>query len=372
MNDAADFQVRRSDLRTTRLIEIPRGELALASGQALLRVDHFAFTANNVTYAVAGDMLSYWNFFPAEAGWGRVPVWGFADVVASRCDGVSEGARFYGYFPMSTHLVVAPVNTSDAGFVDGAPHRQPMASAYNQYRAVNARPSPGDEESQMLLQPLFVTAFLIDDYLADAGFFGARQAVLSSASSKTSFGLAHQLAQRKSRAARQSRAESSEGEIEVVGLTSPRNAAFVTGLGCYQRVVGYADLDALDPDVPAVFVDMAGNGAVQSSVHHHFGANLVHSLSVGLTHWEHGKREGELPGAEPSFFFAPNQLRKRFADWGPEGFQQRIGAAFAAFRGLADRALRVVRGRRGDVERVYLDALEGRTPPDAGHVLTLH
>ena len=210
----------------------------------------------------------------------------------------------------------------------------------------------------MLLQPLFVTAFLIDDYLAESRFFGARIAVLSSASSKTAFGLAHQLAQR--------------GDIEVVGLTSPRNAAFTAGLGCYHRVLPYGELAALDPAVPAVFVDMAGNGAVQSAVHHHFGANLVHSLSVGLTHWEHGKRETGLPGAQPTFFFAPNQLRKRFADWGPEGFQQRIGTAFGAFRGLADRALRVVRGRRADVQRVYLDTLEGRAAPDEGHVLSLH
>src|SRR5262249_23463550 len=152
-----------------------------ASGQALLRIDHFAFTANNITYAVAGDLLSYWNFFPAEPGWGRVPVWGFADVAASRCEGLGEGARFYGYYPMSTHLLVEPVKITGAGFIDGAAHRAPMAGAYNQYRAAAPSPGAGDEEAQMLLQPLFTTAFLIDDYLAESGFFGARVAVLSSA-----------------------------------------------------------------------------------------------------------------------------------------------------------------------------------------------
>jgi uncharacterized protein DUF2855 len=358
MNDAVDFQVRRDDLRTTRVVEIEPARLELEQGQALLRVGHFAFTANNVTYAVAGDQLSYWNFFPAPSGWGRVPVWGFGDVVASRSRGVAEGTRVYGYFPMSTHLVVDPLNPNEAGFIDGAAHRKAMAGAYNQYRATTPRPRAGDEESQMLLQPLFVTAFLIDDYLAESRFFGARSAVLSSASSKTSFGLAYQLARR-------------DG-IEVIGLTSPRNAAFVEGLGCYHRVVPYGEIGSLDPASPALFVDIAGNGAVQSAVHHHFDANLVHSLSVGLTHWEHGKRETNLPGAEPSFFFAPNQLRKRFTDWGPDGFQERIGTAFTAFRGLADRALRVVRGGRTDVARVYLETLEGRTPPDEGHVLSLH
>jgi hypothetical protein len=359
MNDAVDFQVRRDDLRTTRLCDVPPEQLEPKPGQALLRVDHFAFTANNITYAVAGDMLSYWNFFPAEPGWGRIPVWGFADVVASRCDGVREGARFYGYYPMSTHLVVSPVHANDAGFIDGAAHRSPMAGAYNQYRAIGDEiAAAGGEEAQMLLQPLFVTAFLIDDFLAENRFFGARAVVLSSASSKTSFALAHRLSRRTG--------------IAVIGLTSPRNTAFVNRLGCYDRALPYGDLSPLDPRERAIFVDMAGNGAVQSAVHHHYGANLVHSLSVGVTHWQDAKRETGLPGAEPSFFFAPNQLRQRFHDWGPDGFADRIQSAFGAFRGLADRALRVVRGSRGDVSRVYLATLEGHAPPDEGYVLSLH
>jgi len=359
MNDAVDFQVRRDDLRTTRLCDVAPAQLEPESGQALLRVDHFAFTANNITYAVAGDMLSYWNFFPAERGWGRVPVWGFADVIASRCDGVREGSRLYGYYPMSTHLIVQPVQANDAGFIDGAAHRAPMAGAYNQYRSVGRElAAAGGEEAQMLLQPLFVTAFLIDDFLAENRFFGARAVVLSSASSKTSFALAHQLTRR--------------GGVEVIGLTSPRNAAFVASLGCYDRALTYGDLSPLEAGERAVFVDMAGNGAVQSAVHHHYGVNLVHSLSVGITHWQDAKRETGLPGAEPSFFFAPNQLRKRFHDWGPEGFQERIHSAFGVFRGLADRALRVVRGRRADVVRVYLEMLDGNAPPDAGYVLSLH
>ena len=360
MNDAADFLVRRDDLRTARIAAIEPARLELANGQALLRVDHFAFTANNITYAVAAICSRYWNFFPAEHGWGRVPVWGFADVVASRGAGVREGTRLYGYYPMSTHLVVEPANASEAGFVDGAAHRAPMAA--------RLQPVPRGEprarrraarRRRCCSSPLFVTAFLIDDFLAESGFFGARSASCS----------------RAPRARRHSGSRTSSrgaARIEVVGLTSPNNTAFVEGLGCYDRVVSYGELASLDPTASALFVDMAGNGAVQSAVHHHFGVNLVHSLSVGLTHWEHGKRESGLPGAEPSFFFAPDQLRRRFADWGPEGFQQRIQAAFDAFRARADRALRVVRGRRADVARVYLDALEGRTRPDEGHILSLH
>ena len=43
--------------------------------------------------------MSYWGFFPAEPGWGRMPVWGFAKVLESRSEALEEGIRVYGYLP---------------------------------------------------------------------------------------------------------------------------------------------------------------------------------------------------------------------------------------------------------------------------------
>ena len=118
MTIATELQVNRSNIRQHRVVQ---RSLELTEGTALLRVDQFAVTANNVTYAAFGDMMSYWNFFPTgDDGWGIVPVWGFADVVESRCDGVREGERVYGYFPMSTHLVVEPHRVSATAFSDGS------------------------------------------------------------------------------------------------------------------------------------------------------------------------------------------------------------------------------------------------------------
>ena len=57
---------------------------------------------------------------PAAEGFGRVPVWGFARVEASNHPGVAVGQRFYGYWPMSTHLTVTP-KVGKAGFADAAP-----------------------------------------------------------------------------------------------------------------------------------------------------------------------------------------------------------------------------------------------------------
>ncbi|MCR8228765.1 DUF2855 family protein, partial [Pseudomonas aeruginosa] len=106
MTRITEVVVERRQLATAalRTRNLPAPE-ALAEGQALLAVGEFALTANNVTYAALGDALRYWEFFPAGEGLGIVPVWGFAEVLASRCPGVEPGERFYGYYPMASHLL---------------------------------------------------------------------------------------------------------------------------------------------------------------------------------------------------------------------------------------------------------------------------
>lgn len=356
-----DFQVRRDDLRHRRFVDGTAP--ALEEGQALLKVDRFALTANNITYAAFGDLMNYWGFFPAPEGWGRVPVWGFADVVESRCAGVEPGQRFYGYYPMSTHLVVDPVRVSEAGFTDGAAHRQALHGVYNNYSNVARDPGydPAFEAQQMLLRPLFTTSFVLDDFAADNGFFGAKAVVLTSASSKTAFGLAFLLHSNR------------RDDVEIIGLTSPGNIAFVEGLGCYDRVIAYDDVTSLPADVPAMYVDMAGNGAVLEAMHHHYGDNLKYACLVGGTHWE--KRAGleGLPGAKPEGFFAPDQIKKRVAEWGNDGLQARIAEAWRAFLEPVTGwiTVKTVTGPAA-AEQVYLDMLEGTAAPDIGYVVSLH
>ena len=125
--------------------------------------------------------MMYWNFFPAPEGWGRVPVWGFGDVIESQTDGIKPGERFFGYFPMSTHLVVEPTRIGPNGFSDAATHRQKMAPVYNNYTPAGADRGYGKtrEAEQCLLRPLFSTSFFIDDFLADNDFFGGREVILS-------------------------------------------------------------------------------------------------------------------------------------------------------------------------------------------------
>lgn len=352
-----DFLVKRDDLRECRIVEGPTPEID--PGQALLRVDTFGLTSNNVTYAVFGEAMSYWDFFPAEEGWGRVPMWGFAEVERSEAEGVEPGTRLFGYLPPSSHLVVAPADASEAGFVDASPHRAALPSAYHRYLATGADPfyAADTEEMQMLLRPLFFTSFLIDDQLGDEGLTGRGPVLISSASSKTAIAAAYLLARR-------------DG-VELVGLTSPRSAEFVEGLGVYDRAVAYDAIDSLDRR-PATFVDVAGDGEVRRAVHSHYG-DLVYSMAVGVTHWEDfGAGEGELPGPQPKFFFAPDRVTKRSADWGRAGLESRVADAWHPFCEWTAGWLEPIRGQGFDaVEAAYRDALEGKVPPDRAHVLSL-
>lgn len=353
-----DFLVKRDDLRECRITESPPPEIG--AGQALLRVDTFGLTANNVTYAVFGEAMSYWDFFPAEPGWGRVPMWGFAEVERSEAEGVEPGQRVFGYLPPSSHLVVAPVDAGEAGFVDGSPHREALPSAYHRYLTTGADPfyRPDTEEIQMLLRPLFFTSFLIDDQLADEGFATSGPVLISSASSKTAIAAAFLLARR-------------EG-VELVGLTSPRNAEFVEGLGIYDRTVGYDAIDSLESG-PATFVDIAGDGEVRLAVHSHYGDRLVHSMTVGASHWEElAAGAGELPGPKPAFFFAPTRVVKRSTDWGRDGLQTRVADAWHPFCEWTGGWLETIRGQGfGALQAAYIDVLEGRVDPAHAHVLKL-
>ncbi len=366
MTQATGFIVRRNQLRETRFIDDAAALAPLDDGAVRLHIDSFALTSNNITYAAFGDAMKYWNFFPSGVeGWGRIPVWGFADVTESRCEGVAVGERFYGYFPMSSHLVVQPDRVRESGFVDSAAHRQGLAAVYNQYTRCSNDPgySAGHEAQQALLRPLFMTSFLIDDFLAEEGFFGASAVIMSSASSKTAYGTAFCMAQRKC-------------GLKLIGLTSPANIAFTESLGCYDQVLSYDALSSLDATQRAVYVDFSGSAPLRLALHTHFNEQLAYSCAVGGTHWEQRGSGKGLPGPAPVLFFAPSRSQKRIADWGGAGLQQRAAQAWQAFMKPVTDAqqpwLQVVRGAgQADVLKTYLALLDNTVPAREGHVLSL-
>lgn len=364
------FLVARKDLHQTRWSPDPDAPETrpLAEGEARLKVEHYALTANNITYAAFGETMKYWQFFPTtEEGFGCIPVWGFATITESRCEGVEPGQRIYGYFPMGTHLVVQPDRAGPRGFTDASPHRAGLAAAYNRYENCARDPlyRADHEGLQALLRPLFTTSFLLDDFLASNNDFGARRLLLSSASSKTAFGTAFCMSRRSERST-------------VVGLTSRGNLDFVRSLGCYDEVLAYDHITTLDPAVPSVYVDFAGSAPLRRTVHEHLAATLAYSCAIGGSHWEQLGGGRGLPGPAPQLFFAPAQAQLRAAPppqgWGGRGLESRLAEAWAGFIATLTQAdppwLRVHNSSGNDaVEQAYRAVLAGGGDPREGLML---
>ena len=324
----------------------------------LLGVDSFGLTTNNITYAVMGEAMNYWDFFPAEDGWARMPVWGYADVVESKAEGVPEGTRVYGYLPPASHLVVLPDRPSSTDFVDVSPHRVDLPAAYNRYLRTdgNEMYEKENEDYEILLWPLYFTSFLIDDFLDDEDMFGAKLAVLSSASSRTTSALAHLLGKR-------------DG-IEVVGLTSPGNVEFTESLGVYDRVVPYEELDSIEAE-PAVYVDVAGDAKIRGAVHGHWGDQLKHSAAVGITHKEDLGGSGELAGPDADLLLRSDPPGEALRGLGPGGPERPPRGCLAPLRGVGAR-LAAGRARlRPGGRRAHLPRAARRQVRPGGRTRTL-
>ncbi|MGF6110595.1 DUF2855 family protein [Pseudomonas frederiksbergensis] len=355
---------RKNALDQSR-IEQEQRSLIPAPGEIILKIDRCALTTNNITYAAYGDSMNYWGFFPTGlTEWGHIPAWGFADVVASDVVGIKVGERFYGYFPIASHLWMRPGRVTERGFYDSAEHRQALASAYNQYTRCSwdSYYTPGTENLQILLKPLFLTSWMLADFLQDKAFFGATRVVFSSASSKTAFGTAMCL-------------ENSPG-LERIALTSADNKAFVETLDCYERTVSYAELKSLPNDRPTLYVDFSGDLKLRDRVHQHFAARLVYSCFAGSAQSTDKAQLTAISGPQPVFFFAPIQIRKRNAEWGPEQVSQHIGEGLQRFYGLLTATstplLEVVESEGYEAaQRVISRLFHGQVAPGEGHVIKL-
>jgi hypothetical protein len=356
------LEVDRSTVGDTRIIEHAPEELG--DGQVRLRVDRFAVTANNITYAVFGDVLAYWDFFPAELPWGRVPAMGWAEVVESRQPDVATGSRYYGWYPMSDEVVLTATPTGD-GFRDDGEHRQAHAPVYRAFVASDRDPfydlADEGEDRHALLRGLFLTGFLADEFFGDSGgaggeYFGAPRVVVLSASSKTAVGFAQRAAER---------------GVEVIGVTSPGNVDFVSGLGYYDQVVTYDDVGSIATDSPAVSIDMAGDPSVLGAVHERLGDRLQYSMTVGRSHHDAPPPAPvDLPGPAPQLFFAPTEVSRRQGEWGRGDYAARSAAALATFvEGSRDWMSVEQRSGSDGASSAWADVYAGRIRPDVGLVV---
>ena len=171
----------------------------LEDGQARLRIDAFALTSNNVTYAAfrRGDELLGRSFPLASADTGCIPVWGFADVIESRADGRGPWASaIYGYWPMADEVVLQPTRVSEAARLCRRRDRTGGNVARNlqPVHPVQCRPRLPRRRSRHSRRCCAAVHHLVPDRRLPGrqrSSSAPAPLVLSSASSKTAYGTAH-------------------------------------------------------------------------------------------------------------------------------------------------------------------------------------
>ncbi len=293
------YHVKKNDFSDIVPLSFPLPPPAV--GEALIKITRIAFTANNISYALAGESLGYWRFFPPASNQnshGIVPVWGYGQVEAEQDSGLAVGESVFGYWPMASHCLVAPAAVAAHRFTDGAAHRRDLPMIYNQYRRVTAAEYADQNfcDRQSLLYPLVGTAFGIYDWLDQGGREDATQLVLTSASSKTAIGLAHLV--------------KNNSDLQLIGLTSKRNIEATAQLGLYHEIIAYDDLANIKK-TPTLIVDMAGDGSVSANLHQHLGDALRREARVGATHLEQQFKPEGINKERSFFFFLPTHAAKR-------------------------------------------------------------
>jgi hypothetical protein len=283
------FEVAKDEISRGIVVQSPQD--ALEQDEVRLKVESFSLTANNVSYALAGDSLKYWDFFPAsQTENGRVPVMGIATVVESRCEAIKLGEQVWGWFPMADEIIALPSEVKSSGWVDSHPKRGANAPIYRHYERLPSGFSYSHYEHA--LKGLFTTSWLLASWWRSEAFLGAKTVYVTSASSKTALALAHAL----------------KGDnIRLVGVTSAANVEFVASTGCYQEVVTYDD--ELSLTGASLVADFAGRIDWVDRLADTCPAKLKWASLIGATHGTPTSR-GKVVPDRTQFFFAPTEFER--------------------------------------------------------------
>lgn len=354
--------VNQEDLSQTKTVQFTFDVAQLQEEEVLLETDSFGFSANNITYAALGFKMGYWGFFPThETNFGIVPVWGFATVKASRHSDIKEGEKVFGYLPMASHWVIKAGKVAAHGFSDTHDNRKSISPVYDQYLRCSADPgyNPSREAWQLNFRPLYMTSFVLDDFVADTS--NGESLLLSSASSKTALGTAQLLKDQKAKRG---------ARYRVIGLTSNSNVEMVKASGCYDEVLSYDDIEALAKDEQYWLLDFAANGTLIKSLTDALESHLSKVTLIGATDWKADEKPNPK-ALDAEIFFAPARVKLRQSEWGHETFLAKYASAWQQFAAKLNNTFfeQHVRGI-DDITALYLSTLNGSADTKALNVVT--
>ena len=366
--------IDQQDLTNTKVVYCDINVGDLQQDEVLLETDSFGFSANNITYAALGFKMGYWGFFPPQSGdscdnpngFGIVPVWGFATVKASCHPDIKEGEKVFGYLPMASHWVIKAGKVAPHGFSDLHEMRNSISPVYDQYLRCAADPGyDKDREAwQLNFRPLYMTSFVLDDYVAEKA--QGETLLLSSASSKTALGTAQLLKDQKA---------SRKASYKVVGLTSQSNVDMVKASGCYDAVYSYDDLSSLtsdNSDLRYWLLDFAANGTLINNLSELLGDSFSEVTLIGATDWK-AEEKPNPKRLNAEIFFAPARVKLRQGEWGHEAFLAKYAGAWQRFASkVSDQYFEQPHQGTDAITQLYLETLNGTANTKALNVVTFN
>jgi Protein of unknown function (DUF2855) len=186
------------------------------------------------------------------------PAWGLCKVTSSSVDGVSIGSHYLAQLPMAESVSFPGGTVDDEGNL--LIHRPTTVAAYNLFQKVSPTDALLSKQYGALALVCFpgiLTGYGLYFDLERHGYYGgAKNVVITSASSKVGLALALYLKEKKS------------GK-KVIGYTSDANRDFCKTTGLYDVILGYndklCDNNVVPKDESCVIVDISGNASVWSN-----------------------------------------------------------------------------------------------------------
>jgi len=217
--------------------------------------------------------------------------------------------------------------------------------------------NPHREPWQLNFRPLFMTSFVLDEFVARQ--LSHASLVLSSASSKTAFGTAFLLQANKSKR---------DAQYQVIGLTSAANKGLVESLGCYDLVYTYQEIASLSKQ-STWLLDFAANGQVIDALRMSLGEQLTKITLIGATDWDAAVKPNTKT-LQAEIFFAPSLVKSLNEEWGQGVFLQKYAQAWQhVAMALEDTMHEQHYTGIEQIESLYRQTLSGKADTKALNVL---
>ncbi|KAL3488054.1 hypothetical protein BJX62DRAFT_253541 [Aspergillus germanicus] len=150
----------------------------LAPSSIRVRATLLSLTSNNLTYALLGDMLHWWDTYPVpldapapyndRAAWGIVPAWGFATVLESTIPEIASETKIWGYWPASAHVVDLTLSKNEddpeTHWIETSPHRAAVLPLYNRY-IISASTDEARHAWESAVRPIWQCGYVLSEYV---------------------------------------------------------------------------------------------------------------------------------------------------------------------------------------------------------------